>query len=481
LTKLPVGNAHTARSGTADFEPWHGIALFLVFAGVRTALSLAWPAGGGDTQVYELVASNILHNGCVSLSPPTGSACVPHWGGNQLPGYPAFISAAWALFGQNEFGVRFLQGLIAAAAAVWAGACAGRLAQNRRVGVAVALLLGLSPLGLPWSRFELTDALTIAATQWVAAELLLALHLRRLRPVPVAIALTVAVLLRYDSVFLALPVALTAWAARRDVRDAMLRLALIAALCAVPPGAWWVRSVLAGLPAVPDVAVMPDGGPTPAGYIRWGNSWMIDQYEYPAWNYPIYARMYSLLSIPDHAYLDEHERNEVAALLAELRPYEGRPMPDHIDAAFAALAARKYEREPTRHYVALPLRRAAIMWADPRYSGGWPVSVNDAAGKSAAQLLVANPLAATVKVGGALYRTLLLVTAGALLAVRRIAWARPLLLFSIAYAAAQTVFHVAFGLVETRYLLSAVSFLELAVAAVAIAWMLARRSKTTRS
>ncbi|MBT5399653.1 hypothetical protein HOL24_03820, partial [bacterium] len=51
-----------------------------------------FPDGGGDWDIYSTVAENIL-NGCgVSLSNPESGECVPHFGGNQLPGFPAFVA-----------------------------------------------------------------------------------------------------------------------------------------------------------------------------------------------------------------------------------------------------------------------------------------------------------------------------------------------------------------------------------------------------
>ena len=55
--------------------------LFLFFAPERAA----------DSNIYETVAENILSGCGVSLSPVGSGECVPHFGGNQGPGYPAFI------------------------------------------------------------------------------------------------------------------------------------------------------------------------------------------------------------------------------------------------------------------------------------------------------------------------------------------------------------------------------------------------------
>ena len=63
----------------------------------RLLLVQFFPWFEGDGTVYVAVARNILENACVSMSDPQSAACVPHWGGNQPPGYPAFIAVAWKL------------------------------------------------------------------------------------------------------------------------------------------------------------------------------------------------------------------------------------------------------------------------------------------------------------------------------------------------------------------------------------------------
>ena len=62
---------------------------------VRLVFILAFPSSGGDWDIYSTVAENILRGCGVSLSPPDRGQCVPHFGGNHLPGYPAFVAVIW--------------------------------------------------------------------------------------------------------------------------------------------------------------------------------------------------------------------------------------------------------------------------------------------------------------------------------------------------------------------------------------------------
>ena len=75
------------------------LTLVLLAATPQIFMALALPSHGGDwTDSYLPVAMNIIRNGCVSVSDPMTALCLPSWGGNQLPGYPAFVAAIWSVF-----------------------------------------------------------------------------------------------------------------------------------------------------------------------------------------------------------------------------------------------------------------------------------------------------------------------------------------------------------------------------------------------
>ena len=407
----------------------------------RLILALGWPTGGGDTAVYATVADNILQNGCVSLSIPIIGDCVPHWGGNQLPGYPAFLALLWSL-SRSAIVALVAQGVVAAAAATWCGYCAAKLA-GPRVGVALTLVVGLSPLTLPWSRYVTTDALALSMGLCVLAEVFRFLADGRVRVVPLAAALAAAVFLRYDSVSLLLPVAIVLWRQRAAM-------AMTLCLALLPVGAWWARSVEAGLGWLPPVGAMPDGGRAPEGYIAWGNGWMTDQYEYEGWFFPIASRHYSGIQLSAKALGRDPVR--VTLLVQRMAEYDGADIPAELDREFRALARSQWRLVPVRVW---------NMWFAPYHSSGWPVSLHPPTGASVLDLIRAHPLAAAVKGGTALYRIALIALAVAL-AFLTTGWHRRVLLAVLAYAALHTVSHAALGFIDTRYLLGPVAFLEAA-------------------
>ena len=291
----------------------------------------------------------------------------------------------------------------------------------------------------------------------------------RLRVGPLAMALIAAVFLRYDSVFLALPIALTGIAVH-GLTEAFKRGLVLALIVAIPLGIWWGRSVAAGLDTFPK----PYGGAPPMGYISWGKTWAVDQYQGPSWAYVITTKYYDHIDIDPKIYRNDDERRRVESLVAELKGHTKKPFPPHIDAAFAEIAAERRAAEPWRYWVVLPLKRAAALWFSPRNSAAWPVSLRLAPTETAAnwsrlvEITLANPGSALVKLGTAAYRLVLPLAALALLAL---AWRKRwrlevwLLANALTLALARTLFMAAMLLTEPRYVVETMPFLELAAVA----------------
>ncbi|MEO8301959.1 MAG: hypothetical protein ABI608_09205, partial [Rhizomicrobium sp.] len=94
--------------------------VFLVAVVPRALLGLFAPYDGLDWSiVYRIVADNIYLNHCVSQSPPLSAVCAPHWGGNQLPGFPAFVAFAWMLSAKSNLAVLIGQSILTGAAICW--------------------------------------------------------------------------------------------------------------------------------------------------------------------------------------------------------------------------------------------------------------------------------------------------------------------------------------------------------------------------
>lgn len=458
--------------------------LLVVFAAAllpRLLLALFAPAAGGDTTTYAAVAGNILHHGCVSLSDPATGACMPHWGGNQLPGYPAFLALVWFLAWESWTVAGIAQSLLFATAAAYLYRGLDSCLPAWTAFLA-AMLVALSPLTVPWARFALGDTLALALGVWVLAEVAYSLGVGRLLVVRVAVPFALGLFVRYDGVFYAIPVAIAGFYLHSPT-EAVRRGLAIALLTALPLGAWWTRSIAAGLPWMPPLTFMSEGRPAPIGYLAWGQTWATTQYQAPLWWYPVRAANYDEIRIEDIAYANPAERQEVERLLFALAAHAGRDFPEDIDQAFMMLARKRQAEDPVKFWLTLPLQRIWQIWFNPYDSAGWPVSIGWQGGIAGLQdvlaLVLAHPVAAATKAGTALYRLALPLLAMVLcvLMLRRRIDSGVILVWSGGLATLlRTAFLGWFFFIESRYLLPLVPGLEVA-SVVGLAWLLLGRRR----
>jgi hypothetical protein len=469
-------------------SPWVWAAAIFTLAFLpRLLIGVTAPLAFGDAGVYLTVANNILLNHCVSISDPTTGACVPHWGGNQLPGYPAFIALVQGIFSDRPVVVPVAQATVVAFVIAYFFVTVSRCTGARTPTLIAAAVLSLSPVGIGWTRLTFTESLSIAATIWITTELICSLCQKKLRVLPLALALSAAIFVRYDAVLLAIPIALVGFAIHGPV-EAIRRGVILAVLVSIPLGAWWVRSVQAGLPAIPVFNAAKEGWQPATGYVSWWSTWVWNQYQYPAVAFPAATGLYDTIVIPESAYADEAEQQAVENLLAELATHVGQPFPKHIDDQFAELASARRAEEPFRQWIGLPLIRAAVMWGNPFDSSGWPVQVDTQTydtvqGGGLLNTISQNFLAVMVKGGVGLYRVVLLVVALVALVIafrQPFTWRRWMILAAVAYAVARTAMFSKMGLVETRYLASAYPMLEIATVAVLADWISDRKPRASR-
>jgi hypothetical protein len=336
---------------------------------------------GGDSFVYLKVAENIFANSCVSLSDPASEFCAPHWGGNQLPGYPAFIAATWMMFGKSVFAVLFSQVAFFALVSGYLCKVLARtdngIFQNTKVILAVALLLGASPSLIGWSRAILTETLSIALALWLLAELVASLQDRRLRIFRIGIVLTLGVFVRYDFAMFVVPVAAVGFYLHAPM-VAIRKGSCIALIVLVPLGGWTARCVYQGLDYTPPYGLTPEGQNLPAGMLRWVGTWLDNQYELEKSVWALVHFDYESFSAPKNAYASSEEAARVGSLIRHLRTkYQGKPAPSLIDREFMDIAEDRISNNRLEQWIGLPLRRMAHMWLSPFPSMGWPAEISD--------------------------------------------------------------------------------------------------------
>lgn len=455
---------------------------------LRLPFVLLAPAITPDGETSVLVAENMRLNGCVSVSDPASGECRPHAGGNQPPLYPAVIAVSHALFGPGEQPVRIFQALVYAAAAAWLARAAALLAGSAVAGWAVGLAMALSPVQIAWPRFLLTESLALAGALWVLAECLLSLHQRRLRALPIVAASLLAIAARYDSVLLAIPVAAVGFILHPPL-VALRKGLVMALLLALPIGAWTWRNLHVGLNLRPDT-FMKTGEPNPAGFLGWCDVWVTTLYE-GVFSYRAAYREYDEMEVGSGAWNDEAERLRVQALFAELATYTGQPFPQHIDDAFAELAAERKRDHPVQTYLWVPLQRMAFFWLNPIHSFAWPVELDDAMTEQERQRFVEGGFgvklelalrhadAVAVKLAVAGYRVLLVASAlfAAAMAWRgRLGAAAAPFWLGLGYAVFRTVAFAQQSSMDNRYMIEGFAWLEAGLALAFFAlWRRARR------
>jgi len=471
-----------------------GILLLAATAAIVLFPRLAFVAAGahvaGDSHTYALVAQNILNNFCVSMSEPQSGTCAPHWGGNQLPGYPAFVAAVWAVAGGGIGAPLVAQSLVTVVAAIYLVIVVVRSGYGRGAAWLTAAAVGLSPSLVGWSRTFLTEGLAIALSLWVLAEVLRSDAESRLRVWSLGLALAAGLFVRYDFAIIVIPVGVAAFLIHRP-KVAATRLVAIALIVAVPYASWTVRSVARDLPILPPFGVTPSGETVPEGLLAWMGTWVAKQGRLPSTVWAAVNRDYLALEPPKDVFGAGGQTGRVDALLGELRLRQGRSIPPELDAQFAALAVERRAHEPFRQWVLLPMRRAVDMWGSPFPSLGWPVSVSeterseiravidDKPVRGIGPIFADHPFQTIVRgiVAGYRYLVLVIVFALALLSLR--AANRPFRLLAglaILYALVRTLLFSQTLLIETRYLVVSLAWLDVAWA-VGIAHLWSLRSR----
>jgi len=346
----------------------------VIFLAITTRLIFVFlfPGSGGDWDIYSTVAENIL-NGCgVSLSNPESVECIPHFGGNQLPGYPAFVALLWEVFDHKDVSIRLAQTLIYTLSLLWLVRSVYVYTLSARVALLVGIVMAVSPLQIAWPRFTQTETLALATTILVIAELLYSLAYNRLRIIPLAVALSFAMFIRLDGILLTVPTAVTGFIIYKPYRAFKKGLILLL-LISIPIGVWTVRNIHVDLPSLfPQNMTFPEGAHQPTGYMKWGWTWITEEYQRPGWGWGVNRFNYDKISIDNKAYDSTAEKNRVEVLLEDLKKYTGQPFPQEIDQEFSEIASERLKNYKFRTLIVNPLKRSLALWTNLFSSYAWP-------------------------------------------------------------------------------------------------------------
>ena len=437
-----------------------------------------FPETGGDYEIYTTVAKNIV-NGCgVSLSDPTLTDCVPHFGGNHGPGYPLFISLIWSIFNFSDDMVRYVQAIIYGISCVWLSYSLFQFSGEKKSILIVGIMVALSPLLIAWPRYVQTETLALASSIWVLAEILLSISKNKIRIITVALSLILATWLRLDNILLTVPVAVTVLYIH-GLRKGLINGLIIFLILSSTWFAWTIRNVHLGVDLLPSM-VMQDGSRPPTGYMAWLKTWVTHEYERPGALWTINRKNYDTVYIPEYAYKNNEEKIIVNNLLLELKGFTGEPFPEYIDNNFKKLASKIRVNNIWEYWFFNTFTRSYRLWTNPYSSFGWPNEMPDKDLSKTERLQIAegnigvmiskiinNPYQALSKAFIAIYRVILML----LMLYYIIIFLRSrskikmgILLIVLSYLVSRTLFFsIHSANFETRYLLTTMPFIEIFV------------------
>jgi hypothetical protein len=366
---------------------------------------------GGDALTYGDLAHNMLAHHLYGFTEDSGirSTLI------RLPGYPLFLAACFALFGdQNYLAVLWVQipidlatcallAVLAARLVTLKGAAAPHSYQPRatpgggtpqetpgpearchpspepaaRTALAVLWLAALCPFTANYAAAALTETLSLfcitvaffALERWRSAWLLG--QKGTVWAAVIGSALVYAILLRPDGGLLAaaiLPAML--WIAFADGTRSLLRklqpAAVACAVIALPLALWTARNLHTMhtfQPLAPRYANDP-GERVPFGFQRWYRTWAVDFLStYNVyWNYD--GNPLSIDDLPSRAFDNPQQYAETRSLLAQYNQ-ETSSTPA-FDAAFEKLAEERIALHPLRDTFGMALARDLNMWLRPR-------------------------------------------------------------------------------------------------------------------
>ena len=330
-----------------------------------------------DTTAYTELARNWFRRGVYGF-----------WNGGtieptlvRLPGYPLFLGAVFAVFGEHLFPALAIQALLDVAGCWLLWDCARREV-SPRAGWSVLLLAVFCPFTAVYAVTGLTESLSIfcgSLAIWALARVARAAGAGRSAPgslLALVCAMGYGMLLRPDGVLLtAAFCAGVFWYTRKSAgAGRALRNAALAGVLAVLPLVPWTlrneRTFHVFEPLAPRYVNNP-GEFVPAGFFGWMRTWSVNFVDAGTVFWNLNGEI-DPEDVPARACWTPAACSETERLIEEHNRYE-RVTPE-LDAQFAALARERIRERPLEYWVGLPLARVADMWLWPR-TERFPLSI----------------------------------------------------------------------------------------------------------
>ena len=353
--------------------------------GLALRLLLVFRAPGvvDDSRLYADIAKNWLHHGVYGIT--NSGVIMPTF--SRLPGYPAFLAAIFAVFGEDNFrAAMIVQVLFDLATCFLIANLARRLFSERAAKVAF-VLTALCPFLANYAAAALTETLEVFFTALAMDLAFRGLGIGEAPRRPWAtwlgcgFSVGAAILLRPDGGILLVAIGgyllwiLFQSLARGQstisqsplVPSTVIIAGLMVGIGALSPLIPWTLRNLHTLhrfePLAPRYANDSDE-PVMTGFNRWVKTWIADYVSVQEIYWEVPGSEMDFSRLPNRAFDSFEQRKQTADLFSA---YNGNHdmMPD-LDVRFGALAAERIQLSQLRYYVWLPGLRIADMWLRPR-------------------------------------------------------------------------------------------------------------------
>lgn len=325
-----------------------------------------------DSITYLNVAKNISQNHCVSISNPELGHCVPDWGGNQLLGYPLYLS----LFNTdtNNFSPAILSQYILISFSIFylCHTIYKYILPRKKLIIFIGIVLSLSPIQIGWSRSILTEAIVIPLLYIFFSEVVKSVKNKDISVVNWSSLLVVALFVRYELAFLCVAVPIICvhiypW------RVAVKKTITIAFFVSLPLVIWITRSYSMGLTFPPELKTAQSSITYPTGTALWFKTWANSSRDNPTFIWKVLGGKYSEISLSDKAFYNNEEKKQIITLVNILKKSDDKSIPYDIDNKFMSIAHERIERDPLQFWFKLPLTRIISMFTDVLYSNNLPI------------------------------------------------------------------------------------------------------------
>jgi 4-amino-4-deoxy-L-arabinose transferase-like glycosyltransferase len=369
----------------ASFFLWTGLAALAL----RLFFVVRFPAVVDDSHLYADIAVNWLRHGIYGIT--NSGQIVPTL--SRLPGYPAFLAATFAIFGDNNFRAVLLGQVLFDLGTCFLIADLSRRMFSERAAKTAFLLAALCPFLMNYAAAALTETLEVFFTAlsldfavcgiaWLHGNENLSTPREFLIWLACGFSIGTCILIRPDGGILLAAVAAylvgTFWKRLRKDElsekphpSRLFTLVLLSAILvsagALAPLAPWTLRNLHTLhrfqPLAPRYATESDET-VMAGFNRWMKTWIADYTSVQEIYWRVPDDQIDLKQLPQRAFDSAEQRRETEQIFADYN--QDHDMTPEIDARFAALARARIHDAPLRYYIWLPVLRIADMWLRPR-------------------------------------------------------------------------------------------------------------------